>query len=121
MTGGQAPPAGAASAVILGYARLDDATVSRSLFPACLHTCKHSLHNPFMAAAAGGRYCLPCRRLTFPGKGAPVKDRTEASTGWCASQEPHVAHTRTPRSLRLYSRRREREGRRAIKTARTSW
>jgi hypothetical protein len=25
-----------------------------------------------------GRYCPPCRRLTFPGKGAPVKDRTEA-------------------------------------------
>jgi hypothetical protein len=45
MPGGQAPPAGAASAVLLGYARLDDATVSRSLFPACLHTCKHSLHN----------------------------------------------------------------------------
>jgi hypothetical protein len=33
MPGGQAPPAGAASAVLLGYARLDDATVSRSLFP----------------------------------------------------------------------------------------
>jgi hypothetical protein len=42
---GQAPPAGPAGAVLLGYARLDDATVSRSLFPACLHTCKHSLHN----------------------------------------------------------------------------
>jgi hypothetical protein len=68
-------------------------------------------HLPFMAAAAGGRYCPPCRRLTFPGKGAP---------GWCASQERHVAHTRTPRSLRLCSRRREREGRRA-KTSRTSW
>jgi hypothetical protein len=42
---GQAPLAGAADAVLLGYARLDDATVSRSLFPACLHTCKPSLHN----------------------------------------------------------------------------
>jgi hypothetical protein len=42
---GQAPPAGAAGVVLLGCARLDDSTVSRSLFPACLHTCKHSLHN----------------------------------------------------------------------------
>jgi hypothetical protein len=78
-------------------------------------------HLLFMAAAAGARYCPPCRWLTFPGKGAPVKDRTEAFDRLRASQERHVARTRTPLSLRLCSRRREREGRRAIKTARTSW
>jgi hypothetical protein len=33
MPGGRAPLASAASAVLLGYTRLDDATVSRSLFP----------------------------------------------------------------------------------------
>jgi hypothetical protein len=36
---------GAEGLVLNGNARPDDATVSRSLFPACLHMCKHSLHN----------------------------------------------------------------------------
>jgi hypothetical protein len=31
--------------VLHSYARLADATVSRSLFPVCLNTCKHSLNN----------------------------------------------------------------------------
>jgi hypothetical protein len=35
-------------------------------------------HLPFMAAAAGGRYCPLGRRLTFSGKGALVKDRTKS-------------------------------------------
>jgi hypothetical protein len=34
---------GAEGPVLYGDARSDDATVSRSLFPACLRTCKHSL------------------------------------------------------------------------------
>jgi hypothetical protein len=43
---GQAPLAGPAGGVLLGYSRLDDTTVSCcSLIPACLYTCKHSLHN----------------------------------------------------------------------------
>jgi hypothetical protein len=45
MPGGLAPPVVGVGAVLLGYARLADATVSRSLFLACLHTSKHSLHN----------------------------------------------------------------------------
>jgi hypothetical protein len=45
MPGGLAPPVVGVGAVLFGYARLADATVSRSLFLACLHTCKHSLHN----------------------------------------------------------------------------
>jgi hypothetical protein len=36
---------GAEGPVLYGDARPDDATVSRSLFPACRHTCKHCLHN----------------------------------------------------------------------------
>jgi hypothetical protein len=36
---------GAEGPLLYGDARPDDATVSRSLIPACLHTCKQSLHN----------------------------------------------------------------------------
>jgi hypothetical protein len=35
---------GAEGPVLYGDALPDNATVSRSLFPACLHTCKHSPH-----------------------------------------------------------------------------
>jgi hypothetical protein len=48
---------------------------------------------PLMAAAAGGRYCTSCRRLMFPGKGAPVKDRTEAFDRLaCEPGAPFRAH-----------------------------
>jgi hypothetical protein len=51
------------------------------------------VHLPFMAAAAGGRYCTSCRRLTFPGNGAPVKDRTEAFNRLaCEPGAPFRAH-----------------------------
>jgi hypothetical protein len=36
-------PAVSQTSVLFGYARLDDATVSRSLFPPCLQTCKQIL------------------------------------------------------------------------------
>jgi hypothetical protein len=42
---GVAPPTATSGAAVFGDARPDDATVSRSLFPACLHTCKPRLHN----------------------------------------------------------------------------
>jgi hypothetical protein len=43
---------GAEGPVLYGDARPNDGTVSRSLFPACLHTCKHSLHNTKMSIGA---------------------------------------------------------------------
>jgi hypothetical protein len=55
-----------------------------------------------------------------PGRARRSRTGRNHSTGWYASQGRR-AQKGTPRSLRLCSRRREHEGRRAIKTARTSW
>jgi hypothetical protein len=51
---------GAEGPVLYGDARPDDSTVSRSLFPACLHTCKHSLHNTKGERKRPGGPARPC-------------------------------------------------------------